>query len=520
MRRIRPNILPPDPADAQLWPQRPSLVTLLVHRNQCRCLVLTLLIGACIAYIALCRVSKERSRSQCLDLYLTLTGEGGWYVAVACLVIIYVIYLVECCLCPLRHKWSRSSPAAEVGVLVESLVTALPVIWWKAVCYHYVRRSRHTTRFRDGGAFSTHEVFYQRINSRTAESRFEFSRCGVRDVSKKLVNLSRYPFLKLKFSKGFAFSNLEASVEFEEQRTRFFQEHESWDTYMEMREGLDLTDVGFKEVVLVRRDGAMPWYVHPVVFGITAALVLSWPLRMWIEFNTAHAHFEVTKLFGVNYPDEGEDRRVSRSSVSADSHDIELSIAENCSVAPSYSEALLMVAPSSSSSSRDANGNVSSSQQQPRPASVFRSPSAIPQTIHSCSPSPLVVYRPSPLPPRRPDDPFEGRWCCWPEGSNAAGFISPPCYEEALQVCQPLNNSAANVPQYRTSAIGPASYRALGQPISRAMERSSTPISEAAPEPGRNSSLRRSISERNIIQCASRWLFPRRSCHCSLEADL
>lgn len=44
---------------------------------------------------------------------------------------------------------------------------------------------------------------------------------------------------------------MEAAAEFEDQRARFFAEHERYDDYMEMREGLDLMGVSnFKEHVV------------------------------------------------------------------------------------------------------------------------------------------------------------------------------------------------------------------------------------------------------------------------------
>lgn len=35
---------------------------------------------------------------------------------------------------------------------------AQPVVWWKAVCYHYVRRTREITRYRNGNAYTCTQV--------------------------------------------------------------------------------------------------------------------------------------------------------------------------------------------------------------------------------------------------------------------------------------------------------------------------------------------------------------------------
>ncbi|KAJ8872268.1 hypothetical protein PR048_025870 [Dryococelus australis] len=92
----------------------------------------------------------------------------------------------------------------------------------------------------------------------------------------------------------FAFSNVEAAAEFEEQRARFFAEHERYDDYMEMREGLDLSNVcNFKEYVIAYSDpDHLPWYSRQTVFWTCSLLLLSWPLRMIIECNTAYVHYQ------------------------------------------------------------------------------------------------------------------------------------------------------------------------------------------------------------------------------------
>jgi hypothetical protein len=92
---------------------------------------------------------------------------------------------------------------------------------------------------------------------------------------------------------GFAFANVEAAAEFEDQRTRFFAEHEHYDDYMEMREGLDLTGVSnFKEYVVAYAN--LPWYSNRAVFWVCSCLLLSWPIRIILEYNTAYVHYQVT----------------------------------------------------------------------------------------------------------------------------------------------------------------------------------------------------------------------------------
>lgn len=207
------------------------------------------------------------------------------------------------------------------------------------------------TRYRNGNAYSSTQVYYERINSHSSGASFVYAHCGVKDISKNLVDLELYPATKIRFSKGFAFANMEAAAEFEDQRARFFQENERRDDYMEMREGLDLVNVNFKEYLIAFTDpDHLPWYVSHLIFWIASFLLVSWPLRVLIESRTAYVHYHVTKLFGVNYvttsPLTPSNALVGRGYITPSSTitspDLEWHIRSNLGLVPSYSEALLM----------------------------------------------------------------------------------------------------------------------------------------------------------------------------------
>lgn len=93
---------------------------------------------------------------------------------------------------------------------------------------------------------------------------------------------------------GFAFANVEAATEFEEQRARFFAEHERRDDYLEMREGLDVGN--FREEQVVACGDSLPWLHSAPVFWLCSLLLLSWPLRLFQQCRTAYVHYEVNCL--------------------------------------------------------------------------------------------------------------------------------------------------------------------------------------------------------------------------------
>lgn len=72
------------------------------------------------------------------------------------------------------------------------------------------------------------------------------------------------------------------------------QEQERYDDYMEMREGMDLSNVHFKESLISwTSPDNPPWFAKISVFWLCNFLLLSWPLRLILELNTAHVHYQV-----------------------------------------------------------------------------------------------------------------------------------------------------------------------------------------------------------------------------------
>lgn len=115
---------------------------------------------------------------------------------------------------------------------VQRLQQATPCIWWKAISYHYVRRTRQVTRYRNGDAYTTTQVtpgclrlhclflfsflspsrgpslaqvYHERVNTHASSSEFDYARYGVKDVSKELVDLQLHPAVRLRFTKCFRF---------------------------------------------------------------------------------------------------------------------------------------------------------------------------------------------------------------------------------------------------------------------------------------------------------------------------
>uniref|UniRef100_A0AAY4ABH7 Transmembrane protein 151A n=2 Tax=Denticeps clupeoides TaxID=299321 RepID=A0AAY4ABH7_9TELE len=352
-------------------PTKQSLGGSLCRESHWKCLLLTLLMLGCFGTLAWCSLhvvhvmgSTEQGRTY---LYPQSPCSNGYiYIPLAFLAMLYILYLVEC-----WHCYSKTANLAKVEIgqvyeRVQRLQQATPCIWWKAISYHYVRRTRQVTRYRNGDAYTTTQVYHERVNTHASSCEFDYSRHGVKDVSKELQGLLEHPAVRMRFTKCFSFASARAESAYLTQRARFFADNEGQDDYMEAREGMHLKNVDFREHMLAFPDPNRPaWFSRRGVFWLASVLLFSWPLRVVAEYRTAYVHYHVEKLFGENEDandnDSGEPgnyqhpgleyggrsrggptlRVISRVNT-VDITELEWHIRCNQQMVPSYSEALLM----------------------------------------------------------------------------------------------------------------------------------------------------------------------------------
>ncbi|KAJ8391558.1 hypothetical protein AAFF_G00088800 [Aldrovandia affinis] len=351
--------VPEEDAESPREEQRPvkqSLSKSLCRETHWKCLLLSLLMYGCVGAMAWCHVTKvtrlnfgSARDGKSMTYHDSPCSNGYIYIPLAFLLMLYVVHLVECWHCHARNELQHKVDVESVSERVRRMRLATPCIWWKAISYHYVRRTRQVTRYRNGDAYTTTQVYHERVNTHVAEAEFDYGNCGVKDISKHLLGLEGFAVTKLRFTKCFSFANVESENSYLTQRARFFTENEGLDDYMEAREGMHLKNVDFKEQVVAFSDPARPpWYASHRAFWAAALLTLSWPLRALAECRTAHAHYHVEKLFGFDRaPASPSDERapycrhIPRVNT-VDSTELEWHIRSNQQLVPSYSEAVLM----------------------------------------------------------------------------------------------------------------------------------------------------------------------------------
>lgn len=63
-----------------------------------------------------------------------------------------------------------------------------------------------------------------------------------------------------------------------------------------MREGLEFPNIHFNETLVAwTSPECPPWFGRINVFWLCSFLLLSWPIRILLELNTAHLHYKVKR---------------------------------------------------------------------------------------------------------------------------------------------------------------------------------------------------------------------------------
>uniref|UniRef100_A0A8C5U5N4 Transmembrane protein 151B n=1 Tax=Malurus cyaneus samueli TaxID=2593467 RepID=A0A8C5U5N4_9PASS len=356
---VRTAIVPSQGIKCEYRSQRPvkqSLSACMCRESHWKCLLLSILMYGCLGAVAWCQLARVTKLSfdssfkgKSMIYHDSPCSDGYVYIPLAFLSMLYVVYLVECWHCHVKRELQYKADVDSVYECINRMQQATPCIWWKAISYHFVRRTRQVTRYRNGDAYTTTQVYHERVNTHVAEAEFDYSHCGYKDISKELLGLESYTATKLRFTKCFSFANIESENSYLTQRAHFFTEIEGLDDYMEVREGMQLKNVDFKELMMAYGDpDHLPWYVSHYAFWVAAILMISWPLRVLIEYRTAYVHYHVEKLLGLEYtaPTTAEEPlyryRMPRDSTQ-DSTELEWHICTNRQLIPSYSEAIYTV---------------------------------------------------------------------------------------------------------------------------------------------------------------------------------
>ena len=83
------------------------------------------------------------------------------------MLVLYVLLIIEAYHCQLRRELRTKTNCKKGYDLLDKYRRAYPIIWWRVICYHYAKRSRQTTSYRNGDAYVTTQDYYERVSSLT-----------------------------------------------------------------------------------------------------------------------------------------------------------------------------------------------------------------------------------------------------------------------------------------------------------------------------------------------------------------
>lgn len=92
---------------------------------------------------------------------------------------------------------------------------------------------------------------------------------------------------------GFLFADQSSIKEFNRQRLKFFRSnHKYYNQFVELHEGMELSGIKFKDFLF--SIGNQSWYCNKIAFWIFSIILLSWPLRILLDYNTGYVNCNVS----------------------------------------------------------------------------------------------------------------------------------------------------------------------------------------------------------------------------------
>lgn len=289
------------------------------------------------------------------------------------ILVVYLVYVVECWFSPYRRRFCdrrrRVVDTRAAYDLVTSLHSSFPVVRWTAVSYHYIRSTVASVGGPSTPLRRHHKSYRQRVVTHRDATLYHYAPDDVVDCSAPLVDLEAFPVTWLpvtwlQISCEFSFASAAARREFARQRDAFYRRNAARDQRVDFRQTLSLLaasggHVAWSRDTAVYNPDVRPWYASVAVYWLASLLTLSWPLRVVIQWRTATVDYTVHKVFdgGALSRDNSDDISVtslenssssisningsiSSDSVSGDSGSLPEDA--NCSLVPSYSQAMLM----------------------------------------------------------------------------------------------------------------------------------------------------------------------------------
>ncbi|XP_050441732.1 transmembrane protein 151 homolog [Adelges cooleyi] len=241
-----------------------------------RCLALTLLIFTLI----ICYFILVLTRGPAIELEQVMS--------LVMTVLLYWPYLMECWACDVIQEILKMEMMSYsmVSDYIYQLKVVEPQIWWEVLSYHYDAQRSPILISRQP----------KRVEKQKKRRAFDFRSMGCYDLSDSLEFRQRSPIVKIEFTKDFAFARPWLAEEYQNKRNAFYSRYDAKDEYCDKKEGINFIGIHFDKSVYA---GQLPRFVNKKMYWLFSALLLSWPYRVYVNYNISYVHVNITKLFGA-----------------------------------------------------------------------------------------------------------------------------------------------------------------------------------------------------------------------------
>lgn len=175
----------------------------------------------------------------------------------------------------------------------KELRAATPIISMRTQSWHWERRTHTTTRYNGSGYTTSTSVSYVKVISHTEEMSFNFRVCVDNSLDVEGSDLQKNNATFVHCWKEYSFGDGNTAAAYYNQLTALKQRNIGRDKEMDVAEWMTIP--GWQSRVGVYRDGSRPVLLRNFVFAIAVVCLLSWPMKLYMEFVAKKGGFTMKK---------------------------------------------------------------------------------------------------------------------------------------------------------------------------------------------------------------------------------
>jgi hypothetical protein len=230
-------------------------------------------------------------------IYSELTSFGYW--SLFFLIFAYLVYLYEAFMSKTsRYLWNMKVAGEEedIGMYVERLKRAPPLISMTCECYHYETRTRYVTEYINGqNGTSTRtrvETYQERVVTHSGQESFIYREWSD-DSGSLSEEIFKYKVVKFDLFKSWTAANTETQAALNRQYDEFQRKYRGRDIHFDSSYDADINEYKPHILWVVGSKWFLSWKLYAV---ITIFFFSSVFYRYWFDRYSVKANFEFKKI--------------------------------------------------------------------------------------------------------------------------------------------------------------------------------------------------------------------------------